>query len=101
MMRDGAAIPGATSRSSAVKWAQERQRWLILHGQEEREDKSEAPEMPTLAKFCQRFIDEYVVANRLKPSTIENTKIRKLKRQDQSFSSYDDSTFERDRKSVV
>ena len=95
MMRDGAAIPGATSRSSAVKWAQERQRWLILHGQEEREDKSEAPEMPTLAKFCQRFIDEYVVANRLKPSTIENTKIRKLKRQDQSFSSYDDSTFER------
>jgi len=31
--------------------------------------------MTTLAKFCQRFIDEYVVANRLKPSTIENKKM--------------------------
>ena len=74
-IRERSTIPGATSRSSALKWAQERQRWLILHGHEEREDKSEAPEMPTLAKFCQRFIDEYVVANRLKPSTIENKKM--------------------------
>lgn len=74
-IRERSTIPGATSRSSALKWAQERQRWLILHGHEEREEKPEAPMMPTLAEFCQRFIEEYAVANRLKPSTIENKKI--------------------------
>ena len=74
-IRERSTIPGATSRSSAMKWAQERQRWLILHGHEEREEQPEAPRMPTLAEFCQRFIAEYAVANRLKPSTIENKKI--------------------------
>ena len=74
-IRERSTIPGATSRSSALKWAQERQRWLILHGHEEREEMPEAPKMPTLAEFCQRFIEEYAVANRLKPSTIENKKI--------------------------
>ncbi len=74
-IRERSTIPGATSRSSALKWAQERQRWLILHGHEGREEKPEAPRMPTLAEFCQRFIEEYAIANRLKPSTIENKKI--------------------------
>jgi hypothetical protein len=58
-----------------MKWAQERQRWLILHGHEQERKKPEPPRMPTLAEFCQRFIEEYAVANRLKPSTIENKKI--------------------------
>ena len=48
-IRERSTIPGATSRSSAMKWAQERQRWLILHGHEEREKQPEAPRMPTLA----------------------------------------------------
>jgi len=74
-IRERAKIPGATSRSGALKWAHERERWLILHGHEQQEEKPEPPRMPTLAEFCQRFITEYAVANRLKPSTIENKKI--------------------------
>ncbi len=74
-IRERAKIPGATSRSGALKWAHERERWLILHGHEQQEEKPEAPKVPTLAEFCQRFVAEYAVANRLKPSTIENKKI--------------------------
>ena len=73
-IRERAKIPGATSRSGALKWARERERWLILNGHEEAKE-HDAPKMPTLAEFCQRFIEEYAVANRLKPSTIENKKI--------------------------
>ncbi len=72
-VRERSKIPGAQSRSAALKWARERERWLILHGHEEEEKASEqAPEMPTLAAFCQQFMAEYVIANRLKPSTVEN-----------------------------
>lgn len=74
-IRERSRIPGATSRSAALKWARERERWLILHGHEMGAKEPEAPKMPTLAEFCQRFIDEYAVANRLKPCTIENKKI--------------------------
>jgi hypothetical protein len=63
------------TRAAAQKWAQERERWLILHGHEQGEKKPEPPRMPTLAEFCPRFIEEYVVANRLKPSTIQNKKM--------------------------
>ena len=84
-IRERTRIPGATSRTAALKWARERERWLILHGHEEREehstgDEAEAAEaeeiavMPTLAEFSERFIVEYVLANRLKPSTIFNKK---------------------------
>ena len=72
-VRERSKIPGAQSRSAALKWARERERWLILHGHEEGEEDGErAPVMPTLAEFCQRFMAEYVIANRLKPSTVEN-----------------------------
>ncbi len=74
-IRERSRIPGAATRAAALKWAQERERWLILHGHEQGEEKPEPPKMPTLEAFCQRFIAEYVVANRLKPSTIENKKI--------------------------
>ena len=82
-IRERAKIPGATSRSAALKWAKERERWLILHGHEKEDDKAldgqegEAaapPKMPTLAEFSERFIAEYVLANRLKPSTVYNRK---------------------------
>lgn len=75
-VRERAKIPGATTRAAALKWARERERWLILHGHEQGEDEEPAPPaVPTLAEFCQRFIAEYAVANRLKPSTVENKKI--------------------------
>ena len=74
-IRERSRIPGATTRAAALKWAHERERWLILHGHEMGAKEPEAPKMPTLAEFCQRFIEEYAVANRLKPSTIENKRI--------------------------
>jgi len=91
-IRERAKIPGATSRSAALKWARERERWLILHGHEKEEQKrkqkktkdgdgreleaeAKAPtKMPTLEEFSERFMTEYVLANRLKPSTVYNRK---------------------------
>ena len=82
-IRERTKIPGATSRSAALKWARERERWLILHGHEEEEESTEVVgsesgpelvEVPTLAAFGERFMAEYVLANRLKPSTVYNKK---------------------------
>ena len=73
-MRERVRVPGATSPSAALKWARERERWLILHGHEQKEEEREA-EVPTLAAFCRRWMAEYVVANRLKPSTIYNKEL--------------------------
>jgi integrase len=75
-IRERSKIPGATSHSAALKWARERERWLILHGheKEDEEDQDAAAENPTLARFSERFIAEYVLANRLKPSTVYNRK---------------------------
>ena len=79
-IRERSKIPGATSRSAALKWAHERERWLILHGHEKEaeeaaaEEAEAAPKMPTLAEFSERFVAEYLLANRLKPSTIYNRK---------------------------
>lgn len=70
-IRERSKVPGATSRSAALKWAQERERWLIVHGHET----PTAPtpqQVPTFAEFSRRFLAEYAVANRLKPSTISN-----------------------------
>jgi len=77
-IRERCKIPGATSRSAALKWARERERWLILHGHEEAEETKDDGEngagVPTLEAFSERFMAEYVLANRLKPSTIYNKK---------------------------
>ena len=69
-VRERVRVPGATSESAALKWARERERWLILHGHEQKEERE--VEVPTLAEFCQRWMAEYVAANRLKPSTTYN-----------------------------
>ena len=74
-IRERSKIPGATSRSGALKWAHERERWLILHGHEQGVQQLEPPRMPTLTEFSQRFIEEYAVANRLKPSTVQNKRM--------------------------
>jgi len=69
-IRERVRVPAATSESSALKWARERERWLVLHGHEQQPKKETGA--PTLAEFCQRWMAEYVVANRLKPSTTYN-----------------------------
>jgi integrase len=74
-IRERSKIPGATSRSAALKWAHERERWLILHGHEQGAQQLEPPRMPTLAEFSRRFIEEYALANRLKPSTVQNKRM--------------------------
>ncbi|MCB9703087.1 MAG: site-specific integrase [Myxococcales bacterium] len=77
-VRERCRVPGATSHATALKWARERERWLILHGHEREEETQEpqaTPTVPTLAEFCRRWMTEYVIANRLKPSTISNKKI--------------------------
>src|SRR5690349_20893853 len=53
------------SKSGALRWGQDRERHLLQHGP----DKSRK-EIPTLETFGQRFIDDYAVANRQKPSGI-------------------------------
>ena len=79
-VRERCRVPGVTSRSAALKWAHERERWLILHGHEEEVEKkkreeAKSPKMPTLAAFCERWMAEYVVANRLKPSTVATKEV--------------------------
>lgn len=70
-IRERSKVPGATSRSAALKWAQERERWLIVHGHETQAALT-PQQVPTFAEFSRRFLAEYAVANRLKPSTIHN-----------------------------
>jgi integrase len=69
------------SRSGALKWGQQRERHLLKHGPDpvapsvttspvlEVEEKKE---VPTLAEFAPRFIEEHARANRQKPSSIDS-----------------------------
>jgi Phage integrase, N-terminal SAM-like domain len=56
------------SRSGAKRWGEERERFLAIHGPQEKK------EVPTLEEFEQRFISDHVEANRLKPSTAASYK---------------------------
>jgi len=53
------------SRTGAVRWGQDRERHLLQHGPDK-----PRKEVPTLDTFGPRFIDDYAVANRQKPSGI-------------------------------
>ena len=53
-----------SSKSAAKRWGEERERHIAVHGNEVRE------EIPTLAAFATRYIEEHARANRQKPSTI-------------------------------
>jgi integrase len=53
------------SKSGALRWGQDRERHLLQHGPDK-----PRKEVPTLEVFGQRFIDDYAVANRQKPSGI-------------------------------
>ena len=57
------------TRDAAVRWGQLRLTEMLLHGGEK------PKEVPTLAEFANRFVEEYAVANRQKPSTIASKKL--------------------------
>jgi len=60
----------ATSKSAAQRWAEARERVLLVHGKPKPVQKQEVHQTPTLAEFAGRFVDGYAKANRLKPSGI-------------------------------
>ncbi len=62
--RDRKKAP-ATSRSAALRWGQDRERFLLTEPPAQ-----PRKEVPTLASFAPRFLDGYASANRQKPSGI-------------------------------
>ena len=52
-----------TSKTAALRWGEQRQAILLLHGKPQRK------EVPTLEAFAPRYMAEHVRANRHKPST--------------------------------
>ena len=62
------------SKSGAKRWGEERERFLALHGLQQ--PKKEAP---TVREFAPRWLDDYVRANKLKPSTVNTYENIRLK----------------------
>lgn len=60
----------ASSKSSAQRWAEARERVLLVQGKPRPIKKEEVREKPTLKQFASRFLEGYAKANRLKPSGI-------------------------------
>ena len=60
----------SSSKTAAQRWAEARERVLLVHGKPKPVKKEEVQEKPTLREFASRFIDGYATANRLKPSGI-------------------------------
>lgn len=61
--------PRGCNRDAAVRWGQQRLTELLVHGGDK------PREVPTLAQFADRFVEEYAIANRQKPSTIASKKL--------------------------
>jgi integrase len=62
------------SRSAALRWGKDRERHLLVHGPNDKSERSDAParkEVPTLAEFAPRYMEGYAVANQQKPSTVD------------------------------
>src|SRR6185503_17075333 len=59
----------ASSKSGAQRWADARERVLLIHGKPKPIEK-EVQATPTMKEFASRFLDGYATANRLKPSGI-------------------------------
>jgi integrase len=59
----------ASSKQAAQKWAESRERVLLVHGKP-KPAKEDVQKVPTLKEFALRFLDGYAKANRLKPSGI-------------------------------
>jgi hypothetical protein len=58
-----------SSKQAAQKWAESRERVLLVHGKP-KPQKEDVPKIPTVKEFALRFLDGYAKANRLKPSGI-------------------------------
>lgn len=54
-----------STRTAAKRWGEERERFLAINGKQEKKE-----EVPTLAEFAPRYIEQHARANRQKPSTI-------------------------------
>jgi len=59
-----------TSKSAALRWAEARERELLLA-----QPKQTKKEAPTLEEFAPRFLDGYARANRQKPSSIASKEV--------------------------
>ena len=74
MIRERKKAP-STSKSAAQRWAEARERVLLVHGKPKPAKKQEVEQkIPTLQEFAPRFVDGYAKANRLKPSGIASKK---------------------------
>jgi integrase len=62
------------SESSARRWAEARERHLLLHGKP-KPVSEEVQKVPTLREFAPRFLDGYAKANRLKPSGVSSKEV--------------------------
>jgi hypothetical protein len=62
------------SESSARRWAEARERHLLLHGKP-KPVREEVQKTPTLREFAPRFLDGYAKANRLKPSGVSSKEV--------------------------
>jgi len=70
-----------TAKAASLRWANERERYLLIHGPTPRGDQTadnqeeeKKPEVPTLAEFAPRYIEGHVIANGLKPSVLRVTR---------------------------
>jgi integrase len=66
--RERVASPFPNSKTLTREWGEERYRKLAL-------GRFQTKEVPTLAEFETRFVNEYAIANRQKPSTIAAKKL--------------------------
>ena len=75
LLPDGTAIrerkktPRA-GKSAALRWAEARERVLLVQGKPKPIRSQEVQQKPTLKEFPPRWVDGYAKANRLKPSGI-------------------------------
>ena len=73
-LRDKHRAP-CSSESGAKRWGEARERSLLVHGKQKEE--VEAPKaVLTLDEFTPIFVEQYIEANRLKPSTASTYKSR-------------------------
>ena len=64
----------SSSKSAAQKWAEARERVLLVHGKPKPLSK-EVQQTPTLKEFAPRFLEGYAKANRLKPSGVSSKEV--------------------------
>jgi integrase len=67
VVRERRKAPTA-SKAAAERWAEARERVLLVNGKPKPRQTEEVRQIPTLREFAGRFVDGYAKANRLKPS---------------------------------